>query len=391
MNLELYQYYTRGEIFDAIGGSDPTEAEGWFLSSNKLVGLLAIGERSPDSHFCDHGRFHWHGRDRESVPAPLQSFKQLSGAYLFVKSPATDRYVYVCQIQHVGMYGGGPGRPEVAMDITPRIPTELLHELGGLYLHPNGDAAMNRAVGTLRSAATPGQRFEAFQDLVEYWRGPLQDQDALVEADLSQSKVLLPEILKRLYCWAGACGDVMSAGYLSIRKPSELSVDDYGYVAFCVECQWCGNYYIRQDGLLDADPEVYADECGDTRQGKGYHATGIGLSQFLWAYYIAFNIYGGPISYTIELKSEELPQVAGRLDPLPVLAIGSQSNRAIQAYRPEIGYDEEAQIFARDGVMGCLLRATNSGQLYMLSKTQSAIDQFVASLSIDSSRLQDTL
>src|SRR2546421_10733970 len=103
MNLQLYQYYEPDEIFAVFGNPQPTEAEGWFLSSNRLIGLFAIGERSPDTHFCDISRFHWHSRPNEPVPQPLQHFKNVNAGHLFIKSPTTNRYAYVAQIRHVGM------------------------------------------------------------------------------------------------------------------------------------------------------------------------------------------------------------------------------------------------------------------------------------------------
>jgi len=390
MNLQLYQYYTRDEIIAVFDNPRPTEAEGWFLSSDRLIGLFAIGERSPDNHFCDSSRFHWHSRPNEAVPQPLQQFKSLNSGHLFIESPTRDRYAYVAQIQHVGMHGGGPGRSEAAMDITPRIPTDLLHTLGGLYMHPDGELAMNGPVAALRAAETPVQRFAAFKDFVEMWRGPLEPFHGLSELDLAKSPRPIPTILSRFSRWAVACHDVMHAGYLSMRKPDELTVNDDGYVAFCVECQWCGNYYLQQNSLKHADPEVFADECGDTRDGAGYHATGIGLSRFLWAYYIAFNVYGGPISYQVELKPEEYRELKDIVAPLPLLAEGSQSCRAIQAYHSEIGEGDEAAIFARDGVMGTLTKEKDSAQLLMLSKTQHAVDAFIALLHIDPSRLSDS-
>ncbi|HET6247590.1 MAG TPA: hypothetical protein VFE47_07835 [Tepidisphaeraceae bacterium] len=45
MNLQLYQSYTSEQIFADFGNPQPTEAEGWFVSSNRLLGLFAIGER----------------------------------------------------------------------------------------------------------------------------------------------------------------------------------------------------------------------------------------------------------------------------------------------------------------------------------------------------------
>jgi hypothetical protein len=390
MNLELYHYYTREEIFDIFQRSQPTEAEGWFLSSNRLIGLFAIGERRPDIHFCDNSHFHWYGQDNELVPQPLQDFKKLSGGYLFIKSRTDDRYAYVSQIKHVGMYGGGNNRSEASMDINPRIPTEFLEELGGLYLHPDGENAMNRPVAALRAATTPDERFAAFQDFVEYWRGPIEDHHALSEDDLAKSTLPIPTILKKLYCWAGACDDVMTAGYLSICKPAELSVDANGFVPVCVECQWCGNYFVRKDAVQDEDPEVFADECGEARNGAGYHGTGIGLSKFLWVYYIAFNVYSGPISCQIEVSRDEFQKFKDIVNPLPVLAAGSQSCRTLQAYRPEIGNDEVAVLFAQDGVMGYLVQAEGTSHIFFVSKTQHAIDTFVELLEIDPSRVQDS-
>jgi hypothetical protein len=391
MNLQLYKSYTRDEIFAVFGNPHCTEAEGWFLSSNRLLGLFAIAERSPDTHFCDNSRFHWHSQPDEPVPQPLQHFKNLEGAHLFIKSPMENRYVYVARIRHVGMHGSGRDRSEAAMDIDPRIPTELLHKLGGLYINPDGEHAMNGPIAALRAAETPGQRFAAFKDFVESWRGPLEHRHALSELELSKSPLPIPTILSNLYGWAGACDDVMHAGYLSIRKPEKLSVNDDGYVAFCVECQWCGNYYVRKDALQEADPEVFADECGDTRDGAGYHATGISLSKFLWAYYIAFNIYGGPISYQVELKRDEYQRLKEIIAPLPLLVRGNQSCRGIQAYRSKIGDDDDAAIFAADGVMGTLTKDEHSSQMLLLSKTQHAVDEFIAKLHIEPSRLSDSI
>lgn len=389
MNLELYKYYTRSEIFEAFQESQPTEAEGWFRSADRLIGLFAVGERPPEIHFCSNSRFHWYGRENETVPKSLEDFKHVKLGYLFIKSPTGDRYAYVSQIAHVGMFGKSLTGSEAMMDINPHVPTELLHELGGLYLHPDGESAMNRPVAALRAARTADERFAAFQMFVESWRGPIEDRLALSPADLETSKVPLPTILKKLYRWAGACDDVMNAGYLSIRKPDELSVDDHQYVAVCVECQWCGNYYIRKDALEDEDPEIFADECGDTRKGAGYHGTGIGLSKFLWAYYIVFNINGGPIGYRVELKGDEYQQLRDLVDPLPVLAAGGQSCRAIQAYRSEIDNQDEALLFAKDGVMGYLTRHEGSSHLCLLSKTQPAVDKFMALLHLDPGRLED--
>jgi hypothetical protein len=162
-------------------------------------------------------------------------------------------------------------------------------------------------------------------------------------------------------------------------------------VAFCVECQWCGNYYVRKDALQEADPEVFADECGDTRDGAGYHATGISLSQFLWAYYIAFNIYGGPISYHVELERDEYRRLKEIIAPLPILAGGSQSCRGIQAYRSKIGDEDETAIFAVDGVMGTLTKDEHSSQMLLRSKTPHAVNEFIAKLHIEPSRLSDSI
>lgn len=391
MNLELYQYYTRDEIFDVFKKSQPTEAEGWFLSSKRLVGLFAIGERPPEIHFCDNSRFHWYARQDETIPKPIQEFKKLNGGHLFIKSPTGDRYAYVSQITHVGMYGGGPDGYEASMDITPRIPTALLHELGGLYVHPDGGKAMDVPVGALRSARTPDERFAALQKFVEVWRGPIEDRHALSDADVAKSNVPIPTLLEKLYRWAGGCEDVMNAGYLSIRKPDELAVDDNEYVAVCVESQWCGNYYVRKDALQDEDPEVFADECGDSRNGAGYHRTGIGLSKFLWAYYIAFNVYGGPISCQVHVNVDEFERFKDMLDPLPVLAGGSRSCRAIQAYRAEIGNEDEALIFVKNGVMGYVTREEDYSIMLLRAKSTSAVNEFVALLNIDPNRLRDSI
>lgn len=107
MKLELYQYYSRDEIFSAFKKLKSTEAEGWFLSEKRLIGLFAIGERPPEKHFCDNSRFHWYAQENEVVPNPIQNFGKLRGGYLFIKSPTDDRYAYISQIDHVGMHGGG--------------------------------------------------------------------------------------------------------------------------------------------------------------------------------------------------------------------------------------------------------------------------------------------
>lgn len=391
MNLELYQYYTRDEILRAFKKLQPTEADGWFLSSKRLVGMLAIGERSPQSHFCSASNFHWHAHENETVPKAVQDFKKRNEGYLFIKSPTADRYAYVSQIQHVGMFGGAPGSYEAAMDITPPIPPTLLHELGGLYMHPDGDRALNGPVQALRTAQTPAKRFAAFQAFVQVWRGPVEERHALSEADIAKSSLPIPTILGKLYRWAGACDDIMNAGYLSIRTPDEFSVNKHGYVAVCVECQWCGNYFIREDALRDEDPEIFADECGDARDGAGYHATGIGLSKFLWAYYIAFNIYNGPLSFQVELQADEFRRIPKNLDPLPVLAGGSQACRAVQAYRSKIGKQDETLLFAKDGVMGYVTKDQESSLLYLRSKTRPAIDAILALLLIDPNRLQHSM
>ena len=79
MKLELYQYYTRKQIFDFFAGAQPIEAEGWFASANRLIGLFAIGARPPEIHFCDDSRFHWYGQENELVPQMLQEFKDVDG------------------------------------------------------------------------------------------------------------------------------------------------------------------------------------------------------------------------------------------------------------------------------------------------------------------------
>lgn len=389
MNLKLYQYYTRDEIFAAFANSQPTKAEGWFTSGKQLIGLFAIGERPPVSHFCDNGRFHWHGQEGETVPQPIQEFKKLKGAHLFIKAPAHDRYAYVCEIQHVGMHGGGPGGYEACMDISPNIPTPLLHELGGLYVHPDGDRAMDAPIAALRAAKTPLKRFAAFRKFVEAWRGPIDLSLGLSEDEIGESTLPTPKILASLYRWAGKCEDVMHAGYLSFRKPDELTVNEHGFVAVCVECQWCGNYFVREEAMRDDDPEMFADECGDDRDGQGYHATGITLSQFLWGYYIAFNAAGGPISHQVELSLDEFQQLRDKLEPLPVLAAGCQSCRAIEAYRPEIDDEDEAVIYAKHGVMGVATRGNDGASLTLRSKSQPAIDQLIESLDLDPSRLKE--
>lgn len=390
MNLELYQYYTRDQVAAAFQKLRPTKADGWFLSSQGLVGMFAIGERPPEIHFCDSKNFHWYSRKNETIPKPIQDFNKQKGGHLFIKSPTADRYAYVAQIAHVGMQGGKPNNYQAIMDITPQIPTTLLHELGGLYVHPDGDSALNGPVAALRAARTPVKRLAAFQAFVEAWRGPIEDSHALSDADIAKAKLPIPKILEKLYRWAGACDDIMSAGYLAIRRPKELVVDKHGFVAFCVECQWCGNYYIRKESLQDVDPEIFADECGDVRDGDGHHATGTCLSQFLWGYYIAFNYSGGPLSYQVRLKADDFRRIKKTLDPLPVLASGSQSCLAVQAYRSKIGKNDEALLFAQDGVIAYATQDKDYSMLYLRSKSQPAIDKFVALLKIDPKRLEES-
>ncbi|MFO0975781.1 MAG: hypothetical protein U0996_05245 [Planctomycetaceae bacterium] len=389
MNLELYQYYSQRQVLDAFSSVVPTKAEGWFVSENVLIGLFSIGERSPDSHFCDASRFHWHARTDEVVPAPLEAFCSLANGYLFIKSPKTDLFAYVAQITHVGMYGGSPGSYEAAMNIAPPIPTNLLQELGGLYVHPDSDNAMDASVAALRIATTPLDRFRALQKFVEVWRGPLEECHGLSEADLTISTVAVPTILAMLYRWAGRCEDIMNAGYMSIPAPNELSVDEYGYVPICVECQWCGNYFIRSDALQNEDPDVYSDECGSSRGGAGYHSTGIGLSQFLWAYYLAFNVYNGPISLRVEINEVEFDRFKMMLNPLPVLPQGSQSCRAIQAYRVKIDPGDEALIFVTKGVIGGLIHDDFGRNMTVRAKSMSNVEELARFLQIDQSRFLD--
>ncbi|MEM7474723.1 MAG: hypothetical protein AAF483_07000 [Planctomycetota bacterium] len=390
MELKLYEYYTQDEIFDSVEQLKATKAKGWYASARSIVGIFEIGERPPKIHFCDDSRFHWYSQlKKDRTPEVLKEFSKQRDGYLFIKSPRNDRYMYIANIEHVGMYGEGKDGHEASMTVAPRVPTELLHELGGLFIHSDCQDAMNEPVEMLRQAQTASDRFKALQSFVERWRGPVDADFSISKEDIDQSPVAVPRILRKLYQWAGACEDVMQAGYLSIRKPEELSADDYGYVPFCVECQWCGNYYIKENAMQDEDPEVFADECGETREGKGYHGTGIGLSKFLWAYYIAFNLGSGPISYEVEFEGDEFRRLKSEIKALPILASGSRSCRAIQAYNPEIRKDDEAMIFAQDGVMGCLVCSDHFRSIIMMSKTQKAIDAFISSLKIDPSRLGD--
>ena len=115
------------------------------------------------------------------------------------------------------------------------------------------------------------------------------------------------------------------------------------------------------------------------------------MSKFLWAYYIAFNVYSGPISYQVELNIDDFQRFKDTLDPLPVLAGGSQSCRAIQAYRSEISSEDEALIFARDGVMGYVTREEDSSNMLLRSKTLPAVHAFVALLNVDPNRLRDSI
>ncbi len=390
MNLELYQYYTRDEIFRAFMKSPPAKAEGWFLSSNRLIGLFTIGERPPDIHFCDNRRFHWNAPQNRAVPKPIQEFENLDGGFLFIKSPTADRYAYVAKITHVGHYGRGPDGCEAGMDVNPRIPTELLHELGGLFIHADSESVMNESVEALRAAKTPNERFAAFQSFVRGWRGPIRRSDALSKEDVAESKLPIPRILRKLYRWAGACDDVMSASYWTIRKPDQLSVDENQYAPFCVEYQWCRNYYFRKDSLRDEDPEVFVDECGETHNGAGYHGTGIGLSRFLWMYHIAFNAYSGPISYQVFLKDGEYQRFKRVLKPLPVLATGNRSIRTVGAYGLKLRENDQAFVFAKDGVMGYVAQEKKP-YLVLVSKTQSSVDKLAALLGVDASRLVDSL
>ncbi len=79
------------------------------------------------------------------------------------------------------------------------------------------------------------------------------------------------------------------------------------------------------------------------------------------------------------------------LDPLPVLAGGSRSCRAIQAYRAEIGNEDEALIFAKKGVMGYVTREKDSSITLLRAKSMSTINDFVALLNIAPNRLRDSI
>ncbi|PQO47690.1 hypothetical protein [Blastopirellula marina] len=385
MNLERYQYFTRAEILACFVDPQPLDETGWHLSSNRLIGLFAVGRRPPEIHFCNNNSFHWYGEPCAALREKFEKFRELDGGHLFIKSPASDRYAYVADITHLGMYGGGPDRQEACMDIAPQVPSALLQELGGLYLHPEGDAAMNRAVAALRAAKTADERFAAFQPFVEFWRGPVEKSQGLSESRLAKSPLPIPAILAQLYRWAGDCDDVMSAGYLSICKPSKLAADKEGFVPFCIECQWCGNYFLRADAMQQDDPEVYSDECGE----PNFHATGIRVSQFLWAYFIMYHAPNGPISYFANVEPDEFQQLKQWLNPLPVLAPGSQACRGIQAYNPEVSSDDEAHVFALDGIMGSLTQDPYARQITFAGKTEAAVESFIARLPFERDRLQD--
>lgn len=385
MNLERYQYFTREEILDCFVDPQPLDETGWYLSSNRLIGLFAVGRRPPEIHFCNNNRFHWYGDQCAALQKQFGSFRDLDGGHLFIKSPDSNRYAYVAEITHLGMYGGGPDRQEACMDISPQVPSALLQDLGALYLDPEGDAAMNRAVAALRASQTADERFAAFQTFVEYWRGPVEPSQGLSESRLAKSPLPIPSILAKLYRWAGDCEDVMNAGYLSISKPSELAADENGFVAFCVECQECGNYSLRADALRQDDPEVYSDECGE----PNLHAAGIRLSQFLWAYFIMYNSSNGSIAYFANVEADEFQQLKQWLDPLPVLAPGSQACRGILAQHADVSPNDEAHVFAQDGIMGSLTQDRYARQIAFAGKTEAAVEAFVARLPFERDRLQD--
>jgi hypothetical protein len=380
MRLELYARYSKAEVLAGFGApAGDSTRDGWFDAGGTVLGFFRVGQHPPDSHFCDSSRFHWYGASEAQVPECLKA-RGVRG-HLLIQA-ADGKYVYVADLQHVGMYS--LGKAEAMMDIAPPVPSGILAELGALYLHPAGAEAMNAAVASLRIAATPEQRLGAFRSFVESWRGPMDPALGLDDGDLSGAKVKIPPVLEAVYRWAGGCEDFMTAGYFSLVKPDGLAIRDDGYVAVCTECQWCGNFFVRLDALGDSDPEVFVDHCGR----PPYTGLGIDLSHFLWLHFIAFNADAGPIARTVDLSATELQRLDQAYPSLPIL--GPTASQRYHALCPSMGKptDEDAMVFAADGIMGYVLREGDHGVATFSARTETAVAEMVARLGVDPARVQ---
>ncbi|MCA9553923.1 MAG: hypothetical protein KC933_28050 [Myxococcales bacterium] len=386
--LRRYQTYDQAQILAAFS-DDPAsfEGDGWVVVERHVLGFFEIGERSPKMHFCRQDQFHWYGPAVDGVPPCLVSFRDFEGGHVFIRAAAGLEYTYLADIQHVGMHGGGPESCQAMMDVSPPIPTHVLAALGGLYLHPSGDAAMNSAVTSLRNATTAQDRLTALQGFVEYWRGPIPDNGGLPEEELWHPELGAPKLLQSFFRWAGRCEDVVNAGYFSLVRPEALEVYDRSFVAICTECQWCGNYFVRLDEVGEEDPEILVDDCGEGHNGAGYTPLRIGLSHFLWLFYIVFNAAGGPICGSIELSASEHLLLTALLPPLPVAGPQSLAYRAMFPCCGPGPHEATASAFAGDGLMGYVLREDGESRMHFSSKTERSLAELLSKLGIDPSRV----
>lgn len=376
--MELYRSYTGPEILAGF------EGDGWTVVDDRLFGLCELAE---GTCFPSCSDFSWMGPERRGVHDALE---HRAGGHLFVRPRGAERYVYVADIRRVYSYGFDGERCTAGMSIEPAVPTDVLVELGDLYVSPNLGQRMNDAVAALRGAHDSVARIAAWRSFVEAWRGPVKPEEAMSSVDLEQTRFPIPGVLRAVFEWAGRCEDVMQGSYHRWLLPEHWQVYDREYVAVCMESQWCGNYFVRTDAMDQDDPEVLADECGEGRGGAGYTPLGIGLSQLLWVHSTALSVDGAPLSGHVRLEASHGDRLARALGPLPILgATELAQRRALAAYEPEPKLNGAAAFaFAGDGSFGSVLPEGRELVVSFRSRTDRAQALLLSRLGVDATAIR---
>ena len=182
-------------------------------------------------------------------------------------------------------------------------------------IEPISDKALDLVLGKLRRPNTTEDRLAVLRTLVEYWHGPIHEEDGIPDDDLCG--LALPGALFWWYRWAGRRPKIMS-GQNHLCMPPHGPRGDWpikiidGKLQFYIENQSC---YFWSTIASGDDPAVF----GRGSMNEPWQPEALCLSEHLIMACILEATFGAPYgACSCDLDEDKFAIITARVPELPI-------------------------------------------------------------------------
>ena len=230
---ELYRHYSMEEALALLGsdeGCQPLCGGHWVILPPQFSASLKSATLGCSRTSRQGSRFHWVADQAYEVSEGQFGFlpsvvtgqsQDTRPIHLFIRPPEAHEFTFAGWLSNSHVRGIGGEHPFGIADFTlsPTLPSTLWCSIGGLSVPGNEDVDIDQVIESLASPQSSQSRFSILEQLINYWHGPCQREDAYSDEELAGHCIPLP--LRRWYRHGGKRGASGRAKHLDRSREVE--------------------------------------------------------------------------------------------------------------------------------------------------------------------------